>query len=137
MGYSFYQYFGIIPNDSKASLEGIEKNLKAFYEKSTGSEGKPTITLKAKEINISFPSGYQFNIGLSDEEHVHAEAQELAEDFKVDWNEKSIDKQVIETSRARFEMSADEDFDMDYFNDSLFIVEQLEKEDGVVVFSIE
>ena len=41
------------------------------------------------------------------------------------------------TCKKRFEIWGDEDFDMDYFNDSLYIIEQIEKFDGIIIFNLE
>lgn len=132
MGYTFYQYLAFIQPDSDAEPGRLKLNLESFY---TGGIRPPQIILTDKLITIAFDS-YNFRIHYSDAPHVAAEAAALAEDSHADWSEKHFDKEKLKSSSKRFELSGDPDFDMDYFNDSLYIVEIIEQFNGVIVFNI-
>lgn len=127
-----YQYFALIHNDSNADINVLKENLDVFYSKTSK---KPTISLTDKELKISF-TDFDFQIYLSEEKSVLEESVEMADDFKVDYSEMEFDKEKVKTCSKRFEISADDDFDMEYFNDSLFILEQIEKFNGITIFNI-
>ncbi|PZR22645.1 MAG: hypothetical protein DI535_25700 [Citrobacter freundii] len=132
MGYTFYQYLAFIQPDSDAEPGKLKHYLESFY---AGGVRPPQIILTDKLITVAFDS-YNFRIHYSDEPHVAVEAAELAEDSDADWSEKHFDKEKLKSSSKRFELSGDPDYDMDYFNDSLYIVEIIEKFNGVIVFNI-
>lgn len=136
MAHTFYSYLAFITPGSDASLMALKNNLETFYEKSD-IENKPEIVLNDQQIDIVFDDEYRFYIAFSQEEYVNEEALELAQENELDWNENPIDKAKLETCHKRFEIWADDDFDMDYFNDSLFITEQIEKFNDVIIFAVQ
>ncbi|OMQ11732.1 hypothetical protein [[Flexibacter] sp. ATCC 35103] len=136
MAHTFYSYLAFITPGSDASLITLKNNLETFYEKSE-IENKPEIVLNDQQIDIVFDDEYQFYIAFSQEEYVNEEALELAQENELDWNENVIDKAKLETCHKRFEIWGDDDFDMDYFNDSLFIIEQIEKFNDVIIFAVQ
>jgi hypothetical protein len=132
MAYTFYQYLAFIQPDSDADLTVLKNNLESFYEKSSR---RPNISQRDKVITVDFDN-YKFEISLSDGSHVIEEAAEIANDRATDYAENNFDKEKLRTSSKRFEISGEDDIDMDYFNDSLFIVETTEKFRGVIVFDV-
>ncbi|KQB39587.1 hypothetical protein [Flavobacterium aquidurense] len=136
MAHTFYSYLAFITPDSDAGLIALKNNLDTFYEKSE-IENKPEIVLNDHQIDIIFDDEYRFYIAFSQEEYVNEEALEFAQENKMDWNEEVIDKAKLETCYKRFEVWGDDDFDMDYFNDSLFIIEQIEKFNDVIIFAVQ
>lgn len=59
------------------------------------------------------------------------------DDFKTDYNYNDIDKEKLKLCSKRFDISgSDDDYNMDYFNDSLFILGQIEKFNGITILSI-
>jgi hypothetical protein len=133
MTYSFYQYLAFIQPGSDADLTVLKNNLVSFYAK---TNRHPNISQIDKTITVAFDN-YKFQIFLSDEGHIIEEAAEIANDRTTDYAENNFDKEKLKASSKRFEISGEDDFDMDYFNDSLFIVETIEKFKGVIVFNVD
>ena len=136
MANTFYSYLAFITPTSDASLIALKNNLETFYDRPV-IENKPEILLEDNQINIIFDDEYQLYIAFSEEEYVNEEALEIAQEQQLDWNENTFDKTVLETCRKRFEIWGDDDFDMDYFNDSLFVIEQIEQFSDVIIFAIQ
>ncbi|KFF03035.1 hypothetical protein [Flavobacterium reichenbachii] len=124
-----YEYFALIPPESNADLSTLKDNLELLY---TSVENKPVIHLKEDCITITFDD-FNFKIFFVNEDWVLVESIEMADNFETDWNEEIIDKEKLKVCASRFELSADDDFDMDYFNDSLYIIETIESFDGVII----
>ncbi|WP_433812857.1 hypothetical protein [Flavobacterium johnsoniae] len=129
MANSFYSYSAYISPSSNADIKVLKEFLDAFYQESDNK-----ITLSDNQITITFDDEYNFYIYLAEEEHVNQEALEIADYLEEDWNETSYDKEKLKASKKRFEIWGDSDFDMDYFNDSLFIIEQVEKFNDIIIF---
>ncbi|QGK72958.1 hypothetical protein [Flavobacterium sp. SLB02] len=136
MANTFYSYLAFIAPTSDASLTVLKNNLKTFYDRPIITN-KPEIVLEDNQINILFDDQYQLYIAFSEEEYVNEEALEIAEEQQLDWNENTFDKATLETCRKRFEIWGDDDFDMDYFNDSLFVIEEIEKFSDVIIFAMQ
>ncbi|QSW88124.1 hypothetical protein J0383_17880 [Flavobacterium endoglycinae] len=129
MANTFYSYSAYITPSSNADITVLKDYLEDFYQ-----EENPEILLSNNEIKITFDDEYNFYIYLATEEHVNQEALEIADDLETDFNENLYDKEKLKASKKRFEMWGDPDFDMDYFNDSLFIIEQIEKFNDIIIF---
>ncbi|MGN7810310.1 hypothetical protein [Flavobacterium sp. 22076] len=129
MANSFYSYSAYISPSSNADIKVLKEFLDAFYQESDNK-----ITLSDNQITITFDDEYNFYIYLAEEEHVNQEALEIADYLEEDWNETPYDKEKLKASKKRFEIWGDQDFDMDYFNDSLFIIEQVEKFNDIIIF---
>lgn len=129
MANSFYSYSAYIANSSNADITVLKEYLDSFY-----ASDHPEITLIDNQIKITFDDDYNFYVYLSNEKHVKEEAKEIAADLEEDWNENLYDKEKLKTSTKRFEIWGDPDFDMDYFNDSLFIIDQVEKFNDIIIF---
>lgn len=136
MANTFYSYSVYIEPSSNAAISILKDNLDSFYQKQIITN-KPEIVLIDNQITITFDDDYNFYIYLSDEEHVNEEATEIANDQDVDWNENIFDKEKLKTCKKRFEVWGDDDFDIDYFNDSLFIIEQIENFNNIIIFQNE
>ncbi len=129
MANSFYSYSAYISPSSNADIKILKEFLDAFYQESDNK-----ITLSDNQITITFDDEYNFYIYLAEEEHVNQEALEIADYLEEDWNETPYDKEKLKASKKRFEVWGDPDFDMDYFNDSLFIIDQVEKFNDIIIF---
>jgi hypothetical protein len=128
-----YQYFALIQPESDADIKTLKENLDAFYAKSSK---KPNISLVDKTITIAFDN-FTFKIYLSDDDSVIEESVEMADDFKTDYTYNEFDKEKLKLCSKRFDISgSNEDYNMDYFNDSLFILGQIEKFSGITILSI-
>jgi hypothetical protein len=73
---------------------------------------------------------WSFRLSYEDEPHVLEESQEMANTFAAG----RPNQHVIAGCRRRVSMAADDDPDMDHFNDYCFIMGRLEKQPGVIVF---
>lgn len=133
MANSFYSYSAYILPSSNATIIALKEYLEEFYQNSD-TEDQPEINLSDNQITLIFNDEYRFYIYLSEEKHVNEEAVEIAENLETDWNEEPFDKEKLKTAQKRFELWGDEDFDMDYFNDSLFILDQIEKFSDIIIF---
>ncbi|WDF58430.1 hypothetical protein PQ462_17085 [Flavobacterium sp. KACC 22758] len=129
MANSFYSYSAYISPSSNADIKVLKEFLDEFYQESDNK-----ITLNDNQITITFDDEYNFYIYLAEEEHVNQEALEIADYLEEDWNETPSDKEKLKASKKRFEVWGDPDFDMDYFNDSLFIIDQVEKFNDIIIF---
>ncbi|WP_289661844.1 hypothetical protein [Flavobacterium panacagri] len=133
MANSFYSYSAYILPSSNATITVLKEHLEEFYQNSDAGN-QPEIILSNNQITIIFNDEYRFYIYLSEEKHVKDEALEITENLEEDWNEQPFDKEKLKTAQKRFEVWGDEDFDMDYFNDSLFIIDQIEKFSDIIIF---
>ena len=133
MAYKSYRYFALIQPDSNADVTTLKENLDTFYSKSSK---KPSILLRDKEIEILFDN-FTFTISFSDSDWVIEESIEMADDFDTDYNLNDIDKDKLKLCSKRFDITGNRaDANMDYFNDSLFILSQIEKFTGVTILDI-
>ena len=128
MGYTYYQYFGLIPPGSNATLQGLKEKLSTFYRE---SEDQFELKLEGNRLQLLL-GDYAFTIYFNDSPDVLEESVEMSQILKGD----SDAKMLIASCMARFEMCGDEDEDMDYFNDSLYIQEEWEDFEGVITFDV-
>ncbi|WP_394776631.1 hypothetical protein [Flavobacterium sp.] len=135
MANTYYSYLAFIAPTSDANLIALKNNLESFYQSVT--ENKPEIVLENNQINLVFEDNYRLYIAFSEEAYVNEEALEIAAESKLDWNETAFDKAKLETCNKRFEVWGDDDFDMEYFNDSLYIIEEIERFNDVVIFNMQ
>ncbi len=133
MANTFYSYLAFIQPTSNADINILKTNLENFYANQM-LEVQPKISLVDNKITLTFKDGYSFFIFLSDEEHIITEAKEFAEETKLDWAEEPFDKEKLKTSKKRFEIWGNDDYHMNYFNDSLFIIEEIENFSDIIIF---
>ncbi|HEY9257705.1 hypothetical protein [Chitinophaga sp.] len=133
MANSFYSYLAFILPGSNANINTLKNELTDFYSKPV-IDDQPVISINGNDISVRFQDDYTFHIVFSAEAHVNTEARELAEEQALDWNEAPFDKTALAQSASRFEIWGEQDFDMDYFNDSLFIIQKIEEFDNVIIF---
>ncbi|MGO4293929.1 hypothetical protein [Chitinophaga sp. RAB17] len=133
MANSFYSYLAFILPDANANIDTLKNALTDFYS-GPEIENQPTVSMNENEITVRFEDDYTFHIAFSNDAHVNVEARELAEEQALDWNEAAFDKAALARSTSRFEIWGEEDYDMDYFNDSLFIIQKIEEFNGVIIF---
>jgi hypothetical protein len=125
MANSFYSYLAFILPGSNANIDTLKNGLTDFYGRPV-IDDQPAISIDENEITVRFSDDYTFHIAFSAETHVNIEARELAEEQALDWNEHPFNKAALAQSNSRFEIWGEEDYDMDYFNDSLFIIQKIE-----------
>lgn len=122
MGYSFYQYFAFFTDDSDASLEALKQKLEVSY---AGLDRQPEITLAGEQLVLRF-GAYHIRVDLNQDDYVQEEANEVGDHFLQNWKEEPLDIDLLKKCRKRFEVAGEEDYDMNYFNDSLYVVEAID-----------
>lgn len=123
-----YEYLILISDTSDFSMEGLEQNLRSFYARN--EDRKVGIERIDDEITVAIKN-FPFFIELSGAPHVLEESAEIAESWKGNPAEKS----KIAACSRRLEMHAQgQDFNMDYFNDSLYILGEMETFEGIYVY---
>jgi hypothetical protein len=85
--------------------------------------------LKGDELTVAVGS-FHFHIAFSDQPRVLQESIEIAAEFAAD----RPDRAAIARAACRFELSSDDDPDMDHFNDMLFICHAAESLGPVYIF---
>ncbi len=108
-------------------MNSIYNSVESFYSKSTSKN--VTIIRENDRIEILFPV-YKFIFTLNKEDWVQEESKDIAETFgknRTDYNR-------ISNSQKRIEFYGEEDFNMDYFNDYLLILENIQREMHVTIF---
>ena len=70
-------------------------------------------------------------IGLNDSEHVLQESKEIANDNAKDHEL----YESIKCCKRRLELGGDPDFDMEYFNDFCFVLEEIESFSSVYTWN--
>jgi hypothetical protein len=125
-GYS-YQHF-ILINDENFSLSEVENRIKDLY------------TRMKREVKIYYQNDsyllldmgndYQFHFQLDKGTHVAEESKEIAEGYT---GEK--DKALIASCKQRIDFWGDEDADADHINDYMFILQELDQDEKLLIFN--
>ena len=126
MGYTFYSYLIMLSDNSDATLEKLKNMLEDIYSK---DDRNIKISLDQNCITLTIDN-WNLYIGYSSESHVINESREISEQFAEGMPEQS----TIAKCKARFEMSANPDPDMSFFNDSCFVQERIESFNEVFIF---
>jgi hypothetical protein len=98
------------------SASQVAEALRAFYE--SHPDGPDEIRLDNECVTLHWGS-YQLWVGREAVAHAQQEAAEIAERFGAD----HPDQERIARSRVRLSTGADDDPDMDHFNDYLYVGE--------------
>ena len=127
MGYIYYCNIGLIPTGSTTSLESLKTQL----EERLSKQGRPFHSLiNGSHLRVKI-EGYAFDIHYVDGAHVLEESGDMARYYQGDDPDA---KASIARCAARFELSGDDDPNMDYFNDSVTILETWESMGIVHIF---
>jgi hypothetical protein len=127
MSYIYYCYMGLIPPNSEATLEQLRDRLSNHYGKHNR-----THTLELRDSHLRFKiQDYTFDIHYVAAPHVREESGEMAKYYKGDDQAAKLE---IQNCPARFEMSGDDDPNLDYFNDSIMIQEAMEALGIILIF---
>lgn len=132
MGYSFYQYFAFFTEDSDASLEALQQKLVQSY---AGLDRQPEITLNGEQLVLRFGT-YHIKVDLNRQDYVQAEAQEVGDHFLYNWKEEPLNIKLLKTCKQRFEVAGEEDYDMNYFNDSIYVVEAIDSFSNTEILNV-
>lgn len=128
MGYTYYQYLILIDAEQSFAISDLKQKLEATY---ANSSQEVEIRQEGDYIEVDI-EGYVFSVNLSKEEHVLAESEELVAEAK---NTKGTDwETTISRCFQRVEMAGSPDPNMDFFNDSLYVLEAIEGMGKVYTF---
>ena len=127
-----YTHLAFLKPGKTIELETLKSNIASRYA-GTNSSISPVITEEAGMLKIAL-NNYNFYITLVTASHVAVEAREIAEQFEEDWSGNPYDKEQLKQSTVRLDFYGDPDADMEYFNDSLFIIGQIEKTGNAIIF---
>lgn len=126
MAYTYYPYMILLSDESDFSLDELANRLRARFAKTTAvTEQAPD---RPATLALLLNGSYRFTMTLNDGESVLAESADMAQ-------EAATSKAEIAGCRKRLELSGDDDPGMDYFNDSIFVLETLETFRGAYVYS--
>lgn len=97
----------------------------------------PPAQIHTEDNRITILLGnYRFTIYLAESDHVLTESKEMAHHFKKDYAGNPVNKNSLQQCGRRFELSGEADFNMDYFNDSLYILECIEEFKEITILSM-
>lgn len=123
-----YDYLAMVSEDSTISLESLKEKLDKFY---ASDDRNTSISLHDQSIHLQIEN-FTFYISWNEDEYVLIESHDIAKNFAT----QRADKDQIASCKKRIEMSdTNDDIDVDYFNDSLYIMEIMESFSGVFVFN--
>ncbi len=123
-----YELFFILSDPNTASLRLLEQAIVAEYASHNDSIA-PRIINSGERLAVEF-EGFSFLIDLNCGSSVQQECDDAANNFAAEHPQKAL----IAGSRCRFELSSDDDFEMDYFNDLMFLSTAAESLGGVFTF---
>ena len=113
-----YESLVMVDPADAITVEQLAAELRRFYE---GKPGAPAeIVRSGQDIELRWPD-YVLAVGRSRVPHVLEESKEIAEQA----GQQHPAREQIASCTCRFEMSGDDDPDMDHFNDYLFVGEAL------------
>ncbi len=121
-----YQYFILVQEES-FQLQEIEQVLKNYYAKK--GLGDKVSFHSENHLLVDMSNDYYFHFQLEMSESVLQESKEIAESYKG-----NKDKTTIASCKSRVEFWGDEDPDGDYFNDHMFILEQIMKNEKLLIY---
>ena len=127
MGYIYYCYIGLLPKDSTASVAELQSRLDDRLKRQTRGF---SITLIESHLSLKV-EGFTFDIHFVDGPHVLEESGDMAKYYS---GNDPAEKATIASATTRLEMSGEYDPNMDFFNDSITILECWEAMGIVHVF---
>jgi hypothetical protein len=120
----------LLPDNTNASLEKAKLKLIEYFNHNYFANYNVRIAIKEGKLILTVDEWSMF-ITVNSEPYVLVEAQEIAELFAT---ENDPNKNALATYSARFELSSAPDPNMDYFNDYVFVIENLCEFTGAVAF---
>lgn len=121
-----YDALVLVDPSSPITFQDVEKVLRA-----RSFSVPPAIQATADHLIVTL-NGYHLKLWWAAGPHVRQESAELANEHAK--GHPARDR--IALCSTRIEVSGDEDMDMDYFNDYVFILEELEKIGTVYIFDV-
>lgn len=135
--YYSYQHLIYLAPTQDFSFDDFKCQLQKYYHQ---NQSIKLIFTKPNKIIIDFKNQYSFYLNYNNDETVIVEAQEMFEFFTNDYSETKISdkqKELFKQSTHRIEFYGDTDLDMDYFNEMLFLFDEIQKSLNVVILNME
>jgi hypothetical protein len=118
-----YTAFALVPSDTDTSLRQAETYIREFYaQQSHAASGTIQIVSQDETLTIHLDSWRMFVV-YNCEPYVLEESKDIAEML----SRRHPEMMKLQGYGCRFELWSDEDPNMDYFNEYLFVLEQLSK----------
>jgi hypothetical protein len=136
-----YNAFILLPSVASVSPEGVLNRIQDFY-RALCREGQPPARFENRHGEVTLIiEGWSLRVILDHGEHVIEEAAEIVEDLeagRLTASEPRLLDQAkaigLGSYTARLDISSDDDPNMDYFNDYIFVIEALNAIPGAVAF---
>jgi hypothetical protein len=123
-----YELLILAPIESSPNLEKLEVAVRSGFS-SLRPPQKVSTSLKNGKLTVAV-NGFRFFIEFSCEAHVLEESREIAEQFAADHPSRA----AIAAASCRFELSSDDDPEMEHFNDMILICHAAEALGPVFIF---
>ena len=123
-----YELLILVSPETTTNLAALETAVRSEFSSLTPPQ--PVRTSVRKDRLTVDVEGFQFHVDFSCEPHVLEESQEIAARFAANHPARA----AIARARCRFELTSDDDPDMDHFNDLVFISQAAEAIGPVYIF---
>ncbi len=137
-----YEYIAFFPHSVEVDLEKLKANLKSKFEYTYDKVDIQFLLSndnEQSELEITFTEfDYKFFITLQNNQEVLKKAKYFATNYNTNFADESYDVDKLLTCHKSLELSAYEDYNMDYFNCCVYILEEFEKlNDDIFIFLID
>lgn len=126
MAYSFYAYLVLIEESSNFEMSTLLERLRNFYIKDNRAI---QLSIDDNLLTLGIES-FQFHLQWHTADSIRIESEELASNYLKNTRKRNR----IASCSQRIEISADDDPNMSYFNDSLYLLDELSFFKGVHIF---
>lgn len=123
-----YELLLMLSNPDTASLIRLQVAIVETYASHSTGES-PTLQIVGDRLTVRFGT-FHFHIDVGCQPHVLEESREIAAEFAIGMPQQA----AIAACACRFELTSDDDPDMDYFNDMAYLTEAAESLGGVYTF---
>ena len=125
-----YMHFIFQKEKSEDLIGKIGNILESMY--SQDSKNKAEVIVSKDRVSLKF-ADYQFTYAYIGEDWVQEESRDIADTF----GKNRKDQSILRDSKSRIEFYGDDDFDMNYFNDYLLMLERIQRQLPVIIFDTE
>ena len=125
-----YMHFIFWKERTEDPIKEIGNILESMYGRNPKAEA--AVILSKERVNVKV-NEYMFTYVFIAEDWVLEESRDIADSF----GRKRKDHLIIKESRSRIEFYGDDDYDMNYFNDYLLMLEKIQRELPVIIFDAE
>lgn len=123
-----YDALVLVHPGAPVTRDMLAAELQRFYT-STAGEKPDIVESGADGLQLQFP-GWTLRARFAQEPHVLVESAEIAERFGANTGKQDR----IAACSTRFEVAADDDFDMEHFNDFVHVIETAQRLGEIYAF---